>query len=163
MNNSNFYEKFKTLNQEKINQAFLDNCASGDIDALDYLLHSKDLKYNATDFNKFVAVIEATYNRHINVVKYLVENKCLGENAQGYIQHKYVLDTIRINEDISMIQYLILDLNIEKTKFMQDFLDHSTTEYRNTVSQLFNVRTLHNLLTEDFPGKHITINKRTKI
>jgi sRNA-binding regulator protein Hfq len=163
MINPKLYQQFKNLSKEKINDAFLDNCAKGDIEILDYLLNSTELKYNATDFNKFGAILEAVQNRHINVVKYLVENNYLGENALSYIQNKFVLDAIRINEDIPMIQYLILELNIEKTKFMEDFLNYSNTDYRNTVAQLFNTRTLHNLLKDDLSDKNKTINKKTKI
>jgi hypothetical protein len=163
MSHSDLHAKFENLTKAQINDAFLDQCRDGDIDALDYLFHLKKFKKNTNSFNKFGAVLEAAENKHIHIIKYLVTSTYLKDDYLPYVQNKYVLDAIRRNDDIPMITYLILELNIEKTEFMQDFLEHSNTAYRDIVANLFHVRELSAGLKEELDTTNKTINKKIKI
>ncbi len=163
MKNLKLKEKFKDLNRKKIYDAFYNACKDGDIKIIDYLVNSKDVKFNIKNYNRFMAVTEAIDNKHLNVLKYLVKNTYLKKKLFPYVQNNWVLDSIRRNEDIPMLQYLILELNIEKTEFMENFLNISNTEYRNTVFNLFKTRELKNSLNQDLDKKIEITAKKTKI
>lgn len=163
MNNPELYKKFKSLNQVKINEAFISACEQGDVNTLDYLLYSKELNINANGFNRFAAALGAVESNSISTLQYLVHATHSIDEWKPYIQNKYVLDYIRRSEDIPMITYLIMDLNIEKTQFMQEFLEFSTTQYRDTVAKLFQVRDLSTSLKADLDTTTNTVIKKNKI
>jgi hypothetical protein len=130
MSHSDLHAKFEKLTKAQINDAFLDQCRDGDIDALDYLFHLKKFKKNTNSFNKFGAVLEAAENKHIHIIKYLVTSTYLKDDYLPYVQN---------------------------------FLEHSNTAYRDIVANLFHVRELSAGLKEELDTTNKTINKKIKI
>ena len=87
MINQKLKEKYKKLNQEELNDQFIDSCAYGYLEVVKYLLTSPELKEHADihaqdDFGFSWA---CRYGR-LEVVKYLLTSTELTEHADIHAQ-----------------------------------------------------------------------------
>ena len=73
MINQELKQKYKKLNQEELNEEFIDACKNDDLDIVKYLLISPELKKHANihaeNNNGFIC---ACYQGHLEVVKCLI-------------------------------------------------------------------------------------------
>ena len=66
-------EKYKILNQEKLNEQFIDACQNNDLDIVKYLLTSAELTEHADIHAKYDLGFRSACDRgHLEVVKYLI-------------------------------------------------------------------------------------------
>ena len=107
MINQELKEQYKKLNQEKLNEQFIDACQNNDLDIVQYLLTSAEL----TEHADIHAENDLGFRRAL---------------ICGYLE---------------VIKYLIIDMNIEKTIHIEDYLNKN--EDNKNVQQaieLFKIR-----------------------
>ena len=73
-------EKYKKLNQEELNEQFIDACKNDDLDIVKYLLTSPELTEHADiHASNNLGFIKACFYGHLEVVKYLLTSHELKE------------------------------------------------------------------------------------
>ncbi len=117
------YSKFKDLEQEKINEAFVESCINGNLEEVKYLLTSPELKFKA-DLNdpENEALDFACVNNHIEIIKYLLNSPELKFHAnKNSIDGAFKSACYYGNSQI--VEYLIYDANIPYSDNIKSFLD----------------------------------------
>ena len=119
-------EKYKKLNQEELNEQFIDACAQGHLEVVEFLLTSAELKEHAN--------IHADNDEGFRIA-------C----SQGHLE---------------VIKCLIIDMNIDKTKHIEKYLNKKTDNktVRKSI-ELFNTRDLYQNLNENIKDNKEKVKK----
>lgn len=140
-------------------------CASSDgqLDVLKYFLTSVD--FDLTPMYPSLLSI-AFFNKQKPIMEYLLYSPELKKHANIHHNKDQIFRDACVR-DLDMVQYLIFDLNIEKTKRIDTFLTHLKLNPPNQVKEIIEMfekrelaESLQNELTRD--NKEIS-NKRIKI
>ena len=119
-------EKYKKLNQEELNEQFIDACKNDDLEVIKFLLTSPELKEHADIHAKS-------------------DSGFIWACKNGYLE---------------VIKCLIIDMNIEKTNYIEKYLTENKDN--KTVKQaieLFNTRDLHHQLNENIKDNKEKVKK----
>ena len=136
---------------------FRSACAQGHLDVVKYLLASPELTEHADIhtsnddvFDGFDGFIWACENGHLEVVKYLLTSAELTEHADIHAKDDLgFLWACRCGH-LEVIKYLIIDMNIEKTTQIENYLNEAKdNKYVQQAIELFNTRDLHHQLNEN--------------
>jgi hypothetical protein len=113
------YDSYKTLSQKQINDTFINACRMNDIDTVDYLLTSDQLRFNAQineSSEGSIGLCAAISNRSDEVAKFLLSSPKLKNHADVHIQDDKPFGFCLINGNKNFIHFLIFEHNIMKTK-----------------------------------------------
>lgn len=111
----NFYEKYSYLNQLGINQSFVDACTNGHLDEVKYLLHSKEIKYNADiHYEEDWAFRNACYQGNLHIVKYLLASPELIEHADIHAQKDLGLILACENGHFNIVKYMLTSTDLKE-------------------------------------------------
>ncbi len=151
------YEERRSLSNNNTT-ALISACWNGHLDVVQYLLTAPEMdKLIKIHMNNDDALASACSKGYLDVVKYLMESKDIKENSKFNIGiFKMLVD----NEQSDMLHYFIIDLNVERTEEMNQYLlEHSNKE----VEKLFEARELVKDLKDNLSNKDINTNKKNKI
>ena len=155
MINKKTIELYKTLTQEQLNKVFIDSCYEGRLEVVKYLLTSPDLKEHADihaqdDYGFRTACV----NGHLEVVKYLLTSPELKEHADIHADNDYGFRLACANGQLEIVKFLILDMSIEKTKHIEDYLNKSQdNKCVKEAIELFKIRQFNQKLNNDLEHK----------
>ena len=142
---NNPYEKFKSYDQDEINEAFVDACASGDFDKAKYLLKEPSLPYKADIFYDDTACFKlAFHNGHVDIIKYLSCSTEIKEHIDVTPYSYNILNYARKAKDWEWLEFLLpIILNEpEENRQLQNLLKYSCRNGdRDAVNYLFNSST----------------------
>jgi ankyrin repeat protein len=134
-------------------------CGQGHLEVVKYLLTSPELKEHANiSAQNNMPFKKACMEGHLEIVKYLVtnpefENKInLKKRASSYFK-----DALMCGQ-LNVINYFIFDLNINKTKTIQHFLEKNPNE---KVENWFTLREVNKSLNKDLPQNSV-LQKKNK-
>ena len=141
-------EKYKKLDQSKLNEALINACNKGHLDVVKYLLTSDELKehadihaYNGSGFKR------ACEFGHLDVVKYLLTSDELKEHTDIHAENDYGFKHAFWYGHLDVVKYLIFDYNIEKTKEIVVFLKENKHKGSFNIEEMFVARELKNDLS----------------
>lgn len=139
--------------------AFKNACEKNHFEIIKYLLTSQDLKENLDLSKNENVIIIAADNDNINLARYLLTSKDLnGQINIHYAEDSIFRSTVQ-NNQINFLQFLIFEMNIEKTESIKKFLNESANK---EVDRLFELRDLNNRLEDNLEIKNIN-NKKLKL
>ena len=116
---------------------------------------------NTKDKNKYKTLtpkqlnkvfIDSCENGYLEVVKYLLTSPDLKEHADIHARSDDGFRSACRNGHLEVIKYLIIDMNIEKTHYIETYLNKNKNKDNENVQQaieLFNTRDLHHQLNEN--------------
>jgi len=117
--------------------ALISACWNGNLEIVKYLLTAPEMdKLINIHMNNDDALANACSKEHLDVVKYLMESKDIKENAKFNIS---IFKMLVNHKQSDMLQYFIIDLNIEKTEEIEKYLLESPNK---EVETLFKARDL---------------------
>lgn len=158
MKNKELYNRFKDLSQDELNYEFYCACQKGKLKLVKYLLTSSDLKYHANvRFNKYLnrfnnrlhddaGFTEACFYGHFEVVKFLLTAHELKEYPDIHARNDTGFISALFNRRLDILQFLIFDMNIEKTEHIEKYLKENPNKQ---VENMFQKRDLNNKLEEE--------------
>ncbi len=133
-------------------------CSEGHLELVKYLLTSPELKEHANIHAPNI-FMRACSDGHVEVVRYLLTSSDLKENANIHEGNDAGFKGAFLNKKLDIIQFLVFDMNIDKTKEIENFL----AEYSNEqVENMFILRELNENLEKELPSDKIN-TKRMKV
>ena len=161
MINQELKEKYKKLNQEELNDQFIDVCAQGHLEVVKYLLTSPELTEHADIHAKYdLGFRGACENGRLEVVKYLLTSPELTEHVDIHAKDDLGFRSACYEGRLEVIKYLIIDMNIEKTihieKYLTEKKDNKTAQQ---ATELFNTRDLYQKLKENIKDNKEKVKK----
>jgi ankyrin repeat protein len=117
------FEKFKYLYPDQLDEAIIKACIDGNVDEVDYLVTSFELKVHTNLGKEFNEAFDfACVNGHLPVVKYLIncpelENHINNDNIKDGFQSACYY------RKMDIVNYLIMDFNIELNDEIKGFLN----------------------------------------
>jgi hypothetical protein len=117
------FEKFKYLYPDQLDEAIIKACIDGNLDEVDYLVTSFELKVHTNLGKEFNEAFDfACVNGHLPVVKYLIncpelENHINNDNIKDGFQSACYY------RKMDIVNYLIMDFDIEFNDEMKSFLN----------------------------------------
>ena len=120
---SELFEKFKYLYPAQLDEAIIQACITGNLDEVDYLVTSFELKVHTNlnqDFNE--AFDFACVNGHLPVVKYLVNCPKLELHINND-NIKCGFQSACYYRKMDIVNYLIMDFNMELNDEIKSFLN----------------------------------------
>ena len=148
MINQELKEKYKKLNQEELNNQFINACQNDDLDIVQFLLTSPGLKEHADIHARSdLGCVWACYEGCLEIIKYLLTSPELKKHADIHAENDVGFIWACYESRLEVIKYLIIDMNIDKTTYIETYLNENKDN--KTVKQaieLFNTRDLHHQL-----------------
>jgi len=143
----NFYEEFKDKKKSELNEDFIVACQKGNLDKIDYLINSPELRFNVNPhYQKGIALNIAISHNHIDIIKYLSDPKKI----------KKTFDIKRYS-----IAFLTLACKEKDYEWLEELLpitDYSVSDLTNDCCMSGNVDMVKYLLNSPTWGKKITID-----
>ena len=125
---------------------------------IDQELKEKYKKLNKQKLNE--QFIDACRDGHLEVVKYLLTSAELTEHADIHYQDDLGFIWACLNRRLEVIKYLIIDMNIEKTNYIEKYLnENKDNKYVQQAIELFNTRDLHHQLNENIKDNKEKVKK----
>jgi hypothetical protein len=126
-----YYNEYKNLNQEELNEALVSACYNHDLGRVKYLISSPELKFNAnSQYNGNMAFRTAIENNSADIIKYLSDSKEL----KNYIDIRpYSIKLLEVacqTKDYNWIEDL-LPIAIEHSKYSVFLFIHKCCEFGN--------------------------------
>lgn len=142
MNSLSLYLKFKNKNEQELNEALLISCRCGNLEEVKFLLTSNDLNIHASPRSfDHAGLSMACSGGHLEVVKYLLTSSELKQHADLHANENDYIHTPFVNaastNQLNILYYFILELNIEKRKYIDDFFNKFPNEQ---LENLFSIR-----------------------
>ena len=118
---------------------------------------------NTKDKNKYKTLTQKQLNKvfidscaygHLEIVKYLLTSADLKEHADIHADNDYGFRLACANGQLEIVKYLILDMSIEKTKHIEDYLNKN--QDNNCVKEaieLFKIREFNQKLNANLEHK----------
>lgn len=152
-----FYEEFSGESQENLDDAFIWACLQGQLDKIKYLLTSPELKIHADIHTEGDNGLMLAFRKnHFDIIKYLLTSKDLKDHANIYNNNCQPFERACLHSNQEVLEYLVLDYKIEKTKEIQDYL----LKYpKDVVNKLFQTRELEEQLEPNSSTNKTRINK----
>jgi hypothetical protein len=149
MNNKEqeFYETYKDASQDELNQAFINACNDGKLEIVKYLLTSSKLNQHINiNVNNGAGFCLACREGHLEIVKYLLTSPDLKEHANIHIEKNFGFKMAYKYSHFDIITFLILEMNMEKTEHIEDFLRRNPNE---EIDNMFTIIELKTQLEKD--------------
>ena len=161
MINQELKEKYKKYNKEQLNKQFIDACKNDDLDIVKYLLTSPELTEHADIHAKYdLGFIWACREGHLEVFKYLLTSADLKDHADIHASNNLGFRWACDQGHLEVIKYLIIDMNIEKTNYIEKYLNEAKdNKYVQQAIELFNTRELHHQLNENIKDNKERVKK----
>ncbi len=138
-------------------QAFLD----GHLHVIKYLLTSPDLKDHATIYpNDHLRA--ATSKGYIHILDFLFNSPELKENLSPHQSNDIVFNTACKKQNLEVLNYLIFDLNIDISPYIEYYFNDEQSDFADKVKNLFEMRELNKSLSEDLSSNQ-NIKPKTKL
>ena len=104
--------------------------------------------------------IDSCENGYLEVVKYLLTSPDLKEHADIHARSDDGFRSACRNGHLEVIKYLIIDMNIEKTHYIETYLNkNKDNENVQQAIELFNTRDLHHQLNENIKDNKEKVKK----
>ena len=101
-------EKYKKLNQEELNEQFIDACAQGQLEIIKYLLTSAELTEHADiHAENDLGFRNACYQGHLEIVKYLLTSAELTEHADIHSRNDLGFRSACLAGHLEIVKYLL--------------------------------------------------------
>ena len=161
MINQELKEKYKKLNQEELNNQFINACQNDDLDIVQFLLTSPGLKEHVDiHAENDLGFIIACEQGHLEVVKYLLTSAELTEHVDIHALNDLGFRLACDRGRLEVVKYLILDMNIEKTIHIEKKLnENKDKKYVQQAIELFNTRDLHHELNKNIKDNKEKVRK----
>ena len=155
MINKKTIELYKTLTPKQLNEVFIDSCSNGYLEVVKYLLTSPDLKEHADiDADNDYGFRLACENGHLEVVKYLLTSPDLKEHADIHADNDSGFRWACSHGQLEVVKFLILDMSIEKTKHIEDYLNkNQDNKCVKEAIELFQIREFNQKLNANLEHK----------
>jgi ankyrin repeat protein len=135
-------------------------CTNEHWDILKYILTSSELQNHADiHANSDHALYCSAINGNLNIVKYLLSSPELKEHANIHANNDGIFCTLCSDHEIEIITYLIFEYNIEKTSYIEDFLDENKNDFNKQIKDMFDKRELANGLVKELSSDRINKKK----
>ena len=136
-------------------------CRYGNLEVVKYLLTSDELKEHANiHADNDYGFRGACENGHLEIVKYLLTSPELKEHADIHVRNDEGFKNACEQGHLEVIKCLIIDMNIDKTKHIEKYLNKKTDN--KTVQQaieLFNTKDLYQKLNENIKDNKEKVKK----
>ena len=121
-------------------------------------LKEKYKKLNQKELND--AFISGCESGHLDIVKYLLTSAELKKHADIHAKDDWGFRGACRDGRLEVIKYLIIDMNIDKTNYIEKYLNEKT-DNRNVQQaiELFNIRDLHHQLKENIKDNKEKVKK----
>ena len=161
MINQELKEKYNKLNQEELNDQFIDVCAQGHLEVVKYLLTSPELTEHADmQAENDGGFIWACRYGHLESVKYLLTSLELKEHVDIHAENDSGFSWACDLGHLEVVKYLIIDMNIEKTTHIEKYLnENKDNENVQQAMELFNTRDLHHQLNKNIKDNKDKVKK----
>ena len=155
MINKKTIELYKTLTQEQLNKVFINSCQKGHLEIVKYLLTSPDLKEHADiHADNDYGFRWACSRGQLEIVQYLLTSADLKEHADIHADNDEGFRLACANGQLEIVKYLILDMSIEKTKHIEDYLNkNQDNKCVKEAIELFQISQLNTKLNNDLEHK----------
>ena len=108
MINQELKEKYKKLNKEELNEQFIDVCENGQLEVVQYLLTSAELKEHAEiHARSYLGFRIACRCGHLEVVQYLLTSPELNEHADIHASNNLGFIWACENGHLEVVKYLL--------------------------------------------------------
>ena len=163
MINQELKEKYKKLNQEELNDQFIDACENGQLEVVKYLLTSAELTEHADIHAQNDSGFSwACAQGHLEVVKYLLTSPELTEHADIHAGNDEGFKWACRYGHLEVIKYLIIDMNIDKTIHIETYLNkNQDNKCVKEAIELFKIREFNQKLNANL--EHKEKNNKLKI
>lgn len=155
----NLYDELKVLSQDDVRKKFINLCDKGDFDAVRYILTNEDLKKHINEEVINTGYVWACSNEHIDVVNYLLTSPDLITHADIHAGSDNGFILAAQDEKLDIIKFLIFDMNIKKTKAIEDYLAWESYE---EIENWFKTRELKINLDLELDNNKVN-NKKNKV
>lgn len=144
-----FTEKFKDLSDYDLDTFFILACTNNELDAAKYLLTSPQLDYHPSLTEDNQPLRLACSSNFVEMVKYFLTSPDLKEHSDIYLNKQEAFKDACKAESLDVIQYLVLEFNIEQTPSIKEYLDVNNTKFNDTVKNMFILREVNKELNNE--------------
>lgn len=142
---NSLYAKFKNLNESELNVALMTSCRCGNLEEVKYILTSPELEFHANPQSfSHTAFNLACSQGYLEVVQYMLTSPELKVHANIHANKHDYIHTPFVNaackNQSHILYYFILELNIEKRKYMDDYFQYAPD---SKFESLFEIRDLN--------------------
>ena len=125
------------------------------LEIVKYLLPNPDLKEHANiHADNDSGFRLACANGHLEIVKYLLTSHELKEHANIHADNDSGFRLACFDGHLELVKYLILDMSIEKTKHIEDYLnENQDNKCVKEAIELFKIREFNQKLNNDLENK----------
>lgn len=102
-------------------KALIKACECGNLDMIKYLFENYDIDIH---FDHDLAIRRAGSNNHMNIVKYLLQNPNLKENANPSTMNDDLSITAIMQDNKELVQYLYNEYGLEESKRVIDYKNY---------------------------------------
>ena len=161
MINQELKEKYNKLNQKELNEQFIDACAQGHLEVVEFLLTSAELKEHADVHAKDdLGFRVACRSGRLEVVKYLLTSTELKEHVDIHAENDWGFIWACYEGRLEVVKCLIIDMNIDKTNYIEKYLNkNKDNENVQQAIEFFNTRDLHYQLKENIKDNKEKVKK----
>jgi ankyrin repeat protein len=135
------YEKYKGLSQDDLDEEFIQACKLGDLNAVTYLLTSKELPINADiSAQRNQGIISACLYDQLEIIRFLLTSPLLSEHSDVHVNNEIVFKSACIQGRDSIVAFLINEMQIPQNDEINDYFKTWPHPY---AEKLFLQRDLH--------------------
>ena len=155
MINQKLKENYKKPNKEELNKQFINACQNDDLEIVQYLLTSPELTEHANIHAKNHEGFRLACEKgHLEIVQYLLTSPELTEHADIHAQDDLGFRWACARGHLEVVKYLILDMSIEKTKHIEDYLNkNQDNKCVKEAIELFKIREFNQKLNANLEHK----------
>ncbi len=153
--------KLKDVIKIQHNNYLLSACLSNSVDIVRYFFTSDTIRnYNDLGANTDYELLLSCNGNHLDVVKFLLESDDIIIKPNIHYKDDLIFNNTLRNKQVELLEYLIFDLQIEKTEAIQRRLisNQNDPDFNKQVQKLFDTRDLQ----KELDTKTINI-KRNKL
>lgn len=145
------------MNQEQLNDEFINQCRDGDIETIKYLLTSPDLEKHAEIHSKNdFGIMNACVHQKLKIVDYLLKSSELKEHANIHVRNDVIFKNACHHNRWNIIEYFIFDYQIDKTKEIEKYL---VKQNKINILNMFDKRELEKRIQKDLQKNAEKYNK----
>lgn len=135
-------------------------CSNNQVKVLEYLFKHPKVQQDRDFGIKSGELLQlACAYSDLNTIKFILTYPEFKDKINIHTKRDVLFDTLIRNRKTDVIQYLIFDLNIEKTQEIKEFLKRTTTA---EIEKMFTIRDLNGELRDELKG-NISNHKKIKL
>lgn len=157
-----FHANINSSNGEALRIA----CIQGNLPIVEYLLTSPDLKKHAYyTTNNYDSLASACFYGKVDIVDFFFTHPKLKEQIDIHCDQDKFFRMAMYEEQLSILQYFIFDMDIEKTVNIAGMINNASSEFADKVNNMFAIRELNKNLEKELKSDRISIPgcKKAKI